>query len=148
VKAFVVDASVAVKWTAPEEFTTEALSLLHGAEAMHAPAHWLAEAANTLWAMFAVRRELTKVEMLRRIADLAKAPVTTTPLPELVERAAEIAAALRVTIYDALYLALAAERALPFVTADRRLVAKTQGTEHAGRTWWIGDPGWPAGAGD
>ena len=118
-KAFVVDASVAVKWTVPEDFTTEALGLLRAGEAIHAPAHWLAEAANTLWAMFAIRRELTRHEMLRRVMELAEAPVTTTNLPELIEKAAEISAELQVTVYDALYLALAAARDLPFVTADR-----------------------------
>jgi predicted nucleic acid-binding protein len=138
-KAFVVDASVAVKWTAPEEFAAEAPGLLHGDGKIHAPAQWLAEAANTLWAMFSVRRELSRAEMRQRIADLAEAPVETTSLPEPIEAAGEIAVPLRVTVYDALYLALAAKRDLPFVTADRKLVAKICGSAHQARTQWIGD---------
>ncbi len=134
-----VDASVAVKWTVPETFSEAALDLLRGAEAIHAPEHWLAEAANTLWAKFARRQELTRDEMLRRIADLTEAPILTTRLTELARPAGEIAAGLDVTIYDALYIALAAVRDLPFVTADRKLVAKTVGSGHATRVVWIGD---------
>lgn len=137
--AFVVDASVAVTWTVPEDFTAQALGLLDSGAAMHAPAPWLAEAVNTLWSMHAVRREPSKAEMLLRVAELVYAPVATTPLADLLEAAAEISATLHVTVYDSLYLALAAARDLPFVTADRKLFARTRGTEHADRTRWIGD---------
>lgn len=132
---------MAVHWTVPEPHSAQALVLLRDAESIHAPAHWLAEAANALWPMHSVRRELTRDELRQRIARLAEAPVQVTPLTDLIESAAEIAAELGVTMYDALYLALAAQQDVPLVTADRRLVARTRETAHAGRTHWIGDLG-------
>lgn len=138
-KRFVVDASVAVKWLVPEDFTPQALTLLRGAETMFAPAHWLAEAANTLWAMFAVRGDLSRAEMLERIAALAEARVISTPVASMLPKAAAIAADLRLTVYDSLYLALAEQQELAFITADRKLFARTRDTKHEAATRWLGD---------
>jgi predicted nucleic acid-binding protein len=70
VKAFVVDASVAARWMVPEEVTTQALALPHGTATTHAPARWLGAAAK--WAMFAVRRELSREAMIARIRWVAR----------------------------------------------------------------------------
>ena len=138
-KRCVIDASVAVKWVVGEENAELAGRLAREAEELHAPAHWLAEAANTLWAKYFVRRQITQEEMQAGLMTLADAPVISTRLAGLLQPAVTIAVNLGVTVYDFLYLALAAELDLPFVTADHRLVSKTHGTDHAGRTIFVGD---------
>lgn len=136
----VVDASVAVKWVTDEGDALSAEWLLGHAEALIAPAHWLGEAANGLWAKCTVRGELTKAEVTARIAWLATVPVAITPLSELICRAAEIALDLRATIYDSLYLALALERRAPLVTADRRLFERMLAHRSFRKVGiWIGD---------
>ena len=57
---YVVDASVAVKWVVSEQHHQNALQLLRQAEEPHAPAHWLAEAANALWAKFSIAGQITQ----------------------------------------------------------------------------------------
>ena len=86
-----------------------------------APAHWLGEAANAVWA--ATRRgELTPDEAHERTNVLSDAPIATVPLKQLVATAMTIALRIGITIYDALYVALAVERDGVLVTDDRRLL--------------------------
>jgi predicted nucleic acid-binding protein len=118
-KAAVIDASVAAKWVV-EEADSDAAIALNACEALHAPSHWQAEAANVVWAK-AFRGELSADEVRRRIALLASAPIRETAITDLMHPATDIALACRVTIYDALYVALAEALRLPLVTADRRL---------------------------
>jgi predicted nucleic acid-binding protein len=46
---YVVDASVAIKWYAPEIYEQEATKLLHGNHAFHAPELIYPEFSNILW---------------------------------------------------------------------------------------------------
>lgn len=58
----VVDASVAVKWVFAEDHLDAALRLLGQADSLLAPAHWLAEATNALWAK-SIRGDLSEAEV-------------------------------------------------------------------------------------
>lgn len=118
----IVDASVAVKWTVREEHADQALRLLETCQDMAAPAHWLAEAANALWAK-ARKQELTRDQAEERAATLADAPVSVLPLDRLLKAAVATALRAGITVYDALYLTAARETGRPLVTADRRLFA-------------------------
>lgn len=118
-KAAVVDASVAAKWVV-EEADSDAAMALQACEALHAPSHWLAEAANVVWAK-AFRGELSADRVRARIALLATAQIRETAIATLMEPATDIALVCRVTIYDALYVALAQALRLSLVTAGRRL---------------------------
>lgn len=118
-KVAVVDASVAAKWVVDEPGSDAAERLRH-CEALHAPAHWLAEACNVVWSKFH-KGELSGDQLRTRIMLLREAPVRATAISQLLMPAAEIAMQCRVTIYDALYVSLAVARKAPFVTADRRL---------------------------
>jgi predicted nucleic acid-binding protein len=118
-KRAVVDASVAAKWVV-EEPDSDAAMALQECEALHAPSHWLAEAANVVWAK-AFRGELSADQVRTRVALLASAPMRETAIADLMQAATDIALACRVTIYDALYVALAELLGLPLVTANRRL---------------------------
>ena len=134
---FVVDASVAAKWVIEEAFSAESASLLAGDELV-APDHWLAEAANVLWSKV-YRGELATMDATERLAVLLRAPVAGVPLAGLAEPAFAIAAAHRVTVYDALYLALAQRQQAPFVTADLKLVKRLARSDLAARMLYVGD---------
>ncbi len=135
----VVDASVAVKWVVAENDAEAALRLLESNLSLFAPAHWPAEAANALWA--ACRRgELSEQQAHERVIALAEAPVATAPLAPLAAAAMTIALRLGVSVYDALYLALAEQQDAALVTADRRLFeAARRDKQLRGRMRWIAD---------
>jgi predicted nucleic acid-binding protein len=135
----VVDASVAVKWVVAENDADAALRLLESRRSLCAPAHWLAEAANALWA--ACRRgELTEHQAHERVVALAEAPVATVPLAQLAADAMTIGLRLSITLYDALYLAVAEQQDAALVTADRRLFdAARHDKDLCARIQWIAD---------
>jgi predicted nucleic acid-binding protein len=134
----VVDASVAAKWVVEEDHSAKA-SLLLDWDARHAPDHWLAEAADVLWAKV-FHGDLTASDAEERTAVLLRSPVIGTPIASLMVRAFAISVALRVTIYDSLYVALAEKRGIPLVTADERLIRNLAGDPAmAKHIVWVGD---------
>jgi predicted nucleic acid-binding protein len=115
----VVDASVAIKWIVDEEGSDAALALV-GAE-LWAPALLLAECGSALWRRARLGL-LSQGEALERLTALATAPVQLAPDETSSIEALRLALDLDHPIYDCLYLALAHERDLPLITADRRLI--------------------------
>lgn len=115
----VIDASVALKWVLDEEGSEEAAQL--AGQPLVAPELFLAECANALWAT-ARRSDLTSAEVWSRLKALQSAPVERVPLDTLIEDAMILALELNHPVYDCIYLALALQRNLVVVTADRRLV--------------------------
>lgn len=138
-KSLVVDASVAAKWVVEEAHSAAAARLLD-CDSMHAPDHWLAEAANVLWSKV-LKGDLEARDAGERMTALTRAPVTGAPVAGLLPRAWPIAVGHSVTIYDALYVALAVVRAVPLVTADEKLVRRFRGTEFSDSVLWIGEAG-------
>jgi|HubBroStandDraft_3_1064219.scaffolds.fasta_scaffold33308_3 predicted nucleic acid-binding protein len=135
--AWVVDASVALKWVVAEE-GSEAASGLAG-EALSAPSLLLAECANALWVK-ARRGELDAEEAVDRLALLHQAPVRLVAIEVLTESAARLAFELDHSVYDCLYLALALQQECALITADRRLVrALARDRELAGRVRLLGE---------
>jgi predicted nucleic acid-binding protein len=114
----IVDASVAVKWLVSEAGSEEAAALLE--QRLGAPALWLSEASNALWAKV-MRRQLSADEARGQAADLADAPMTTIALPGLLPAAMRMALELEHPIYDCIYLAAATQSDTYVVTDDRRL---------------------------
>ncbi|HME24131.1 MAG TPA: type II toxin-antitoxin system VapC family toxin [Acetobacteraceae bacterium] len=135
----IVDASVAVKWVMAEAHAEAALRLLESGIGLTAPAHWLGEAVNAIWA--ACRRgDLVEQEAHERAATLAEAPIAVVPLDRLVSAAMTLALRLGITVYDALYLALAEQQGALLVTDDRRLLtAAHHDRQLRDRVIWIGD---------
>ncbi|MDQ2803155.1 MAG: type II toxin-antitoxin system VapC family toxin [Pseudomonadota bacterium] len=133
----VIDASVAVKWMVAEEHSGIALRLLRDYELLVAPAHWLAEAGNALWGK-CHRRELAEGAVMERVAVLAGAPISATPLDELLHAATTISLQLGITVYDSLYISLAQNRRLPLITADRPLFEAAQHLVGPVEVRWIG----------
>ena len=139
-KGIVVDASVAVKWVVSEEHSDRSLAVLRAVPGLYAPAHWLAEAGNTLWAKAAIHHVIDAAEMHQRLAFLSSLPVAVTPLPEIIGAAGLLALDLHLTVYDTLYLVLAERIDVPLVTADRKLYERaSQATRFVDLIRWIGD---------
>ena len=118
--SFVVDASVAVKWVVAERDSEAAVRLAE--HDLLAPELLIVEAGNALWSK-GRRGELSDVEAADRLEALLVMPVLLVPSPGLAARALDLALGIGLTVYDALYLALAQARGVPLVTADRRLLA-------------------------
>jgi predicted nucleic acid-binding protein len=120
--AFVVDASVALKWVVAEESSDQAAKLL-GAP-LAAPALIEAECSNVLWAK-ARRGEMTPSEARRRSEFLMRVPIRLVPMSNLISSALALAFRLDQPVYDCLYLALAIDESSVLVTADIRFARAT-----------------------
>ena len=120
-----IDASVAVALALIEPDTTDAVALQDRAAAgevsLHAPDTWLAEAANAVWKHSALRGTLSPKRAHEAVRRLSSAAVATTPTATLAERALTLALERRATVYDTLYLALAAALDAPLATRDGTL---------------------------
>jgi predicted nucleic acid-binding protein len=138
IRAAVIDASVAAKWVLSEAHSETAARLLTRCEELHAPAHWLAEAANAVRKQ-CLRQLMTEAEANECADILAGAPIRVTPLQPLMRRAMLESLRFSVTVYDGLYVALAARDSLPLVTADRRLFEAVSRRPDTADIRWIGD---------
>lgn len=117
---YVVDASVAIKWFVPEIHTSAALRLLNDEARLLAPDLLLPEFGNILWKR--VRRgELAEKAARAVLQAFTAVPLRIHPSTLLLEGAFDIAQATGSTVYDSLYVALAAIEGCPLVTADRKL---------------------------
>lgn len=121
----VIDASVAIKWLVAEPLSEQAASLL-GRTRMSAPAHWQAETLNGLWG-WVYRGGMSAEDACERASWLRDAPVAIASLGSLLGRALELSIAMKITIYDSLYVALAELRRIPLVTNDRKLLRQMAG---------------------
>jgi predicted nucleic acid-binding protein len=119
----IVDSSVAVKWfkAADEAHVDEALGLLAlheaGESELAAPTHLRLEVLNALWSAG------TSLDDLRIAATVLAASRLQwhEPDDDLMQAAAELAVRHALTIYDAVYAALANRLDSVLVTADRKL---------------------------
>jgi predicted nucleic acid-binding protein len=135
---FVVDASVGVKWFVAESDTDAAVRLQDPAHELHIPGFFDIEVANIVWKKRR-RGELSRAEADFIIGQLPLLPVTRHPEAPLLAAAFDLADRTQRTVYDCLYLALAAQLAAPMVTADQRLVNALQGTPEAAHVLWLGN---------
>jgi predicted nucleic acid-binding protein len=117
VSSFIVDASVAVKWVVDEEGSDAAAALAD--RELAAPEILLGECANALWSKSRLK-EITPSEASERLEVLCGAPVELVAVAMLVQDALQLALLLDHPVYDCLYLALAVQRGIPLITADRR----------------------------
>jgi predicted nucleic acid-binding protein len=116
----VVDASIAVKWFVPEELSAAARRLLAAEYELLAPDLLWAELGNALWKKHR-RRELDQRTAGRLLRDFSRVPIEFHRTIRWAGAALELAMRHGVTVYDALYLALAAGHGCRVLTADRRL---------------------------
>jgi len=122
VKAYVIDASIAVKWVVEETGTLQALSLRRQARLI-APELLVTECANVLWKKVR-RNELSKDEAVLAAGLLQHAEIELLPTRSLLSAATSIAIELDHPAYDCVYIALAVANDCSFVTADGRFLRR------------------------
>ena len=125
--AYVIDASVAVKWFFPEEHSEECRKLLSTANELLVPDHIWSEVGNVIWKRFR-RNEISADEALETVTDILQMPVVEISSQGFLKLAVEIAVAVGITVYDALHLALALTRGCLLTTADQKLINQLAGT--------------------
>jgi predicted nucleic acid-binding protein len=123
--AFVVDASVTLKWfLADEEDRTSSLALLKTVSAANhplVPCLWFYEIGSAL--NVAVRRKriaVTEVDEILRLLEQMPIDVDTPSRPRSLQLPT-LAREHSLTTYDAAYLELAMRRRVPLATADMAL---------------------------
>ena len=140
--AFVVDASVVIKWVVQEEGSDAAIRLIER-PTLSAPDLLIPECANILWKK--VRRgELTRDEAVLAAELLMRADIELVPTRALMPTALRLAVDLDHAAYDCMYLALAVDQGQAFVTADgkfARLVAGARQTDLVGKVVELGAVG-------
>ncbi|MBI2222661.1 MAG: type II toxin-antitoxin system VapC family toxin [Acidobacteria bacterium] len=119
---YVIDASVVVKWFVPEIHSDKARRLLGARHDYVVPDLLFAEAANAIWKKIR-RKELTAEEGHGLVADISRIAVETVSCRGLAEDAHALATATGRTVYDCMYVALAARLNTRSITADDRLEA-------------------------
>jgi len=120
----VLDASVALKWVLPEKGREEALVILDAFEAgtvqLLAPHLFLEEIASAL-ARRCRRKDLTADQAREAFAFIEKRKPFQPAAPALLAQALSLATRHQISLWDALYLALAIEYRCSLLTADRRM---------------------------
>lgn len=117
---FVIDASVVIKWFVPEVHGDAARRWLASPHEYVAPDLLFPEAANAIWKK--VRRgELTADEGQRLAVDLSSVAVEDISMRDLMPDAHALALSTGLTVYDAMYVALAVRLKTQVITADARL---------------------------
>ena len=126
---WVVDASVAAKWLAPEPDSPLAEALLD--DDLIVPDLLFAEVGNILWKKH-LRGEMDDAATRIGARWLLQAPLLVHDSASLLADALDMALRLKHPAYDCFYLALAQRVDAPLITADRRLHARCQAVDAAG----------------
>lgn len=140
---WVVDASVAIKLFVAEDLSEEASLLFEGLAQdppvqFYVPDLFYLECASILWKY--VRRFGHSAEKARTaLQDLDAMDLRPAPSSILFQDSLDLALLRETSVYDASYACLAQSLGIPFVTADRKLVSKLQGSGI--RVHWLGEPG-------
>lgn len=138
-KTIVLDASVVAAAFFPEPCHDRARAILAFRRNFCAPDLLLAEVGNVVWKRHR-RGELTDEEAESLIDDLLGLSIEFIPAAALVGQALPLAIRTGRTVYDCLYLVLAARHDAIMVTADRRLATALAGTPMSAHVEWIGKP--------
>lgn len=121
----IVDASIAYKWFAKEEYSDLALNILqkhvNGREKIVVPDLILYELVNAWVTKTAISIPIVKTN-LKNLQDASLE--IENPTFALVLEAATIAKKYRISVYDGYYLVLARKKKCGFITADAKLVNK------------------------
>lgn len=134
---WVLDASMALAWSLPDETSAKAdrfLSRLSAQDALWVPSLWWYEISNAL-VMAQRRRRVTEAGRLGLLELFGRLPLQTdTHLnPEVMWRVQALAQEHELSAYDAAYFELAVRKDLGLATLDQRLMtaARNAGIRHA-----------------
>ena len=128
---YVVDASIAVKLYVPEVHSQQALRFFSDKHDLIAPDLMLAEFGNIIWKKVRLLGELTSDEGKQIITAAHTLPLNYDATTDLIANAFEIALNTQRTVYDCLYVALAASQGCQLMTDDRKLHSALQQTSLA-----------------
>lgn len=117
---FIVDASIAAKWFIEEEHSESALSILDENNQLHAPDFFLLE-MDSIICKWSRRGAISPAEGSDLRDSLRQYPIQYHPFLSFLDSAFAIANQTGQSIYDCLYVALAALLKGRMITADRRL---------------------------
>jgi predicted nucleic acid-binding protein len=138
----VVDSSVVIKWFVVEPYLTEARRILNDYQAgvltLLAPDLLYAEVGNIVWKKH-IFQGMTAVDAQLVVDTFRTMTFVQTSTAALLDSAYLLAVIHRRTVYDMLYVALSAQEACQFVTADEKLVNAISMTFP--NTIWLGH--WP-----
>lgn len=134
----IVDASVAIKWYAGEEYSNNADQLLNGTFEIHAPELIIPEFGNIVWKKLR-RNQLTLVEAENIIAAFEDLRIFLHSSKPTLNSAFIGAARTGQTVYDWTYLALAVSMSCKFVTADEKFYKALVNTDYRKHLTWVGD---------
>lgn len=126
---WVVDASVAAKWLAPEPDSPQAEALLD--DELIVPDLLFAEVGNILWKK-QMRGEMAAAAAQLGARWLLQQPMQVHDSASLLADALTLALRLKHPAYDCFYLALATRLDLPLITADARFHARCQAADAGG----------------
>ena len=120
----IIDASVASHWFADTEFS-KAADPFRSSSSLIAPGFLLVETANVLYKQSRAGR-IDAGRCGESVAVLSESMAELVPDTQLLPRAIDLAIANNHPVYDCLYLALAMERHVQLVTADRQLARRAE----------------------
>ncbi len=128
----VLDASFIVKLVLREPRSEEALEafrkLVASGEKLRTPCIALAEALNAIWKHVSLLRDLDRrllPNVLKQLTSLRRV-IHVHPIEELLEQSIDVAIELSITVYDALYIALAQRYKDTLYTFDTKLASKAR----------------------
>jgi predicted nucleic acid-binding protein len=138
--AYVIDASVVIKWYVTESDSDAATALLDAEESFLAPDLLFAECASIL-AKLVRRGTMTEAGALVIVKTIMDGPFTTVTNAQIADDSLRIAlsGATVVSPYDASYVALAMLFNTHCITADRKLIDKLRGTLAAAHVTLLAD---------
>ena len=115
----VIDACVAIKFVTREQGTDQANALLASENALIAPDLMQIETAHGLWKKVAAK-EIHQLDAVAGLAALPELFERFVPASDFLRDAQALSFALKHSIYDCFYLALAQRENAVLVTADRK----------------------------
>ena len=128
----VIDTSALLKYVLPEEDSSVAEKLVASHHAgmvnLIAPEYILVESANVLWKHLQ-RHNVRPEEAVTSFRALRDLGIRLVSNGDLLEDALILAADNGITVYDALFCALAVRENLPLITSDNALVRHLTGTD-------------------
>jgi predicted nucleic acid-binding protein len=138
----VIDASVLIKCYVPEVLSDKASHLLdavkEGDLSFLAPDLIFPEVGNILWKKHRLK-ELTGLEVNEITDAIILLPVRVESSKAVFPLATGIAMTYGITVYDAVYLALARVRETQMITADKKLFTRMTETEMEEYVSWLGN---------
>ena len=138
----VLDASVAIKWFVPEDFSSDALRFSSPRFAIHVPGFFAAECGNTIWKKVFQRHQLNEATGREILECLLSKPMQIHAIEDFTTMTFDIALEVgrsSLALYDFFYLALAIILDCRLVTADRPFFNAIRATRFAAYIIWVTD---------